>query len=72
MSGTPQNIPEHLLDTRTWTKRCELTVQPEMIRQCKGDTKLNWEEGPLLNGVIKKYFLDLNLTPEHLTLTIHL
>lgn len=44
-------------------------VQAEMIKQCKGDTKLDLE-GPFLNGVIKGYFLALNLTPEHLTLTI--
>lgn len=42
-----------------------------MRKQCKGDTTLNLEEGPFLNGVVQGYFLDLTLTPEHLTLTTH-
>ena len=39
--------------------------------QCKGDSKINLEEEPFLDGVIQGDSLDLNLTPRHLTLTIH-
>lgn len=39
--------------------------------QEKGETKINLEEGPFLDGAIKGDFLDLNLTPQNLTPTIH-
>lgn len=39
--------------------------------QCKGGTEVSLEEGLFLDRKIKGKFLDLNLTPQHPTLTIY-